>query len=58
MSPSKQADPGRPPSGREADREPREYGHSSGDRNTKKKEGDFEALEGGEQRDADPEAAT
>ena len=41
--------------GRQAEREPREYGHSSGDRNTKKKEGEFKPLHGGEQRDADPE---
>lgn len=42
---------------READREPREYGHSSGDRNTKAKEGEFKPLQGGEQRDEDPEPA-
>lgn len=31
---------------------PREYGHSSGDRNTKSDEGDWPAFEGGVQRDA------
>ena len=42
---------------RQVDREPREYGHSSGDRNTKKKDGEFKPLHGGEQRDAEPDAA-
>lgn len=32
----------------------REYGHSSGDRNTKAHEGDWPELEGGTQRDATP----
>lgn len=40
----------------------REYGHSSGDRNTKDNEADWPELEGGTQRNAtptvdDPEAA-
>lgn len=35
---------------------PREYGHSSGDRNTRRKESDWPELEGGRQRDATPAA--
>ena len=31
-------------------REQREYGHSSGDRNTRSEEDDWKSLEGGEQR--------
>lgn len=34
----------------------REYGNSSGDRNTKKDEGDWEGFHGGIQRDAEPES--
>lgn len=34
----------------DAAREQREYGHSSGDRNTKSEEGDWKSLEGGQQR--------
>jgi hypothetical protein len=34
----------------------REYGHSSGDRNTKSEEGDWKHLEGGSQRDPTPDA--
>lgn len=33
----------------------REYGHSSGDRNTKSGEGDWPHYEGGTQRDATPD---
>ncbi len=36
--------------------EPREYGHSSGDRNTKHDERDWPALDGGTQRTATPAA--
>ncbi|HEY0505754.1 MAG TPA: hypothetical protein VGD42_19895 [Lysobacter sp.] len=32
----------------------REYGHSSGDRNTKKHEDEWKGFSGGRQRDADP----
>lgn len=32
----------------------REYGHSSGDRNTKSSEADWPSLEGGTQRNATP----
>ncbi len=34
----------------------REYGHSSGDRNTKKSEDDWKGYSGGRQRDATPGA--
>lgn len=34
----------------------REYGHSSGDRNTRRSENDWPDLEGGIQRDATPGA--
>lgn len=34
----------------------REYGHSSGDRNTKKSEQDWKEFQGGQQRDATPSA--
>lgn len=34
----------------------REYEHSSGDRNTKKHEGDWQGFRGGAQRDATPGA--
>jgi hypothetical protein len=56
-------DPDRPephrdplPPGMEPDRSPREYGHSSEDRNTRKRESDWPELEGGQQRNATPGA--
>jgi hypothetical protein len=45
-----------PPGMDEPDRSAREYGHSSEDRNTRKRESDWPSLEGGEQRDATPGA--
>lgn len=44
--------PAEPQPGRTA----REYGHSSGDRNTKRDEGDWKDFEGGSQRDPVPDA--
>ena len=46
--------PAEPQPGRTA----REYGHSSGDRNTKHDEGDWKEFEGGSQRDPAPDAAS
>lgn len=42
------------PEGRNIGRVQREYGHSSGDRNTRTKEDHWPDLEGGEQRNATP----
>lgn len=47
------ADPGREDS-RQGRRE-REYGHSSGDRNTRHEGDEWKSLEGGEQREATPD---
>lgn len=44
------------PPGLEPDRSRREYGHSSEDRNTRKRERDWPHFEGGQQRDATPGA--
>lgn len=56
-------DPDRPeprrdplPPGMEPDRSQREYGHSSEDRNTRKRESDWPEFEGGQQRNATPGA--
>lgn len=40
---------------RESARSQREYGHSSGDRNTRHDEDDAPSLTGGEKRDATPD---
>lgn len=51
--------PGRdalPPDMVEPGRSEREYGHSSEDRNTRKRESDWPSFEGGEQREATPGA--
>lgn len=37
---------------------PREYGHSSGDRNTRSRQTDWPEFDGGTQRNADPAGAT
>jgi len=42
------------PEGPNVGRAQREYGHSSGDRNTRSKEDDWPELHGGEQRNATP----
>lgn len=47
---SKRSDP------KPAGKSPREYGHSSGDRNTKHSEQDWQGFSGGRQRDATPTA--
>lgn len=41
-----------PADGRDAARKPREYGHSSGDRNTRTREDEWPGFEGGDQREA------
>lgn len=42
---------------RDTARKPREYGHSSGDRNTRTREGEWHGFEGGDQREAGPDDA-
>lgn len=49
-TPEKPGDVRPPEAPLDAAREQHEYGHSSGDRNTKSKEGDWKSLEGGQQR--------
>lgn len=44
------------PHGPDVGRKQREYGHSSGDRNTRSKEDEWPDLHGGEQRNATPTA--
>ena len=39
----------------EEGRKRREYGHSSGDRNTRTREGEWHEFSGGEQREAGPD---
>lgn len=41
----------------DAARKPREYGHSSGDRNTRTSEDDWHGFKGGDQREAGPDDA-
>lgn len=41
-----------PADAQDAERKPREYGHSSGDRNTRTREDEWHQFKGGDQREA------